>query len=168
MSGAPICSGTMKLARPPKAKGPANRYSIRLPCMVNSSLYCWKLKKELSGLASWVRMQQRHDPGQEEHDERRDHVAHADHLVVGAGHPLEEPRRSLVVLVLVLVGDRAVGEKGHAAAFVVELDVDTVVAARARLCWELNQARNWLGGSATTWKNMSEWYSPHSWVHWAR
>ncbi len=38
MSGAPTCSGTTRLAKPPKAKGPANRYSIRLPCMVNSSL----------------------------------------------------------------------------------------------------------------------------------
>src|SRR5580704_19797913 len=32
MSGAPTWRGTMKLARPPKAKGPAKRYSIRLPC----------------------------------------------------------------------------------------------------------------------------------------
>ena len=45
MSGAPICSGTMKLARPPKAKGPAKRYSIKLPCIVNSALYCAKLRQ---------------------------------------------------------------------------------------------------------------------------
>ena len=38
MSGAPTWRGTMKLARPPKANGPAKRYSMMLPCMVNSSL----------------------------------------------------------------------------------------------------------------------------------
>ena len=63
-------------------------------------------------------------PGQEEHDERGHHVVHADQLVIGAGEPLEQARGPLVVLVLVLVGDRAIGENGHAAAFVVELDVD--------------------------------------------
>ncbi len=56
MSGAPICSGTMKLARPPKAKGPAKRYSIRLPCMVNSALYCAKLSRDECGEASCSRI----------------------------------------------------------------------------------------------------------------
>ncbi len=56
MSGAPICSGTMKLARPPKANGPAKRYSIRLPCMVNSALNCEKLSSEECGEASCSRM----------------------------------------------------------------------------------------------------------------
>ena len=56
MSGAPICSGTMKLARPPKANGPAKRYSIRLPCIVNSALNCEKLSSEECGEASWIRM----------------------------------------------------------------------------------------------------------------
>ncbi len=41
MSGAPTWRGRMKLARPPKANGPANRYIIRLPCMVKSWLYVW-------------------------------------------------------------------------------------------------------------------------------
>jgi len=65
------------------------------------------------------------------------------------------------------VGDGALGENGHAAAFVVEWEREAETVA-AELCWELIQERNWLGGRATTWKNMSEWYSPHSWVHWAR
>ncbi len=56
MSGAPICSGTMKLARPPKAKGPAKRYSIRLPCMVNSALYWAKLSSDECGDESCSRI----------------------------------------------------------------------------------------------------------------
>ena len=34
----PFAFGGLPVARPPKAKGPANRYIMRLPCMVNSSL----------------------------------------------------------------------------------------------------------------------------------
>ena len=94
----------MKLARPPKAKGPAKRYSIRLPCMVNSSLNCWlERSSEAAGGARQLEADgQGHEPGQEEHDERGVHVVHPDHLVIGARHPLEEPGRALVVLGVVV------------------------------------------------------------------
>jgi hypothetical protein len=44
------------LARPPKANGPAKRYSMRLPCMVNSALYCEKVRNEECGEDSCNRM----------------------------------------------------------------------------------------------------------------
>ena len=89
--------------------------------------------------------QQRHDPGQEEHDERRHHVVHADQLVIGAGDPLEQAGGPLVVLVLVLVDDRALGENGHAAAFVVELDDDATSTPWPGSAAGSSHARNWLG-----------------------
>jgi hypothetical protein len=48
----------MKLARPPKAKGPAKRYSIKLPCIVNSSLNCWfeRWMRPPVALVNWRRM----------------------------------------------------------------------------------------------------------------
>ena len=56
MSGAPIWSGTMKLARPPNAIGPAKRYIIRLPCMVNSALNCANVRNDECGVVSWIRI----------------------------------------------------------------------------------------------------------------
>jgi hypothetical protein len=56
MSGAPIWRGTMKLAKPPNAMGPAKRYIIRLPCMVNSALNCEKLSSDECGEDSCSRM----------------------------------------------------------------------------------------------------------------
>ncbi len=50
-----------------------------------------------------------------------------------------------MVLVLVSVGDGALGENGHAAAFVVGWEREAETGA-AELCWELSQERNWLGG----------------------
>ncbi len=39
-SGAPICSGISSFVNPTNS-GVANSSSISVPCMVNSSLYCW-------------------------------------------------------------------------------------------------------------------------------
>jgi hypothetical protein len=55
MSGAPICSGTTKLARP-KANGVAKRYIIALPCIVKSWLYCWWVRYCRPGFASSARI----------------------------------------------------------------------------------------------------------------
>jgi hypothetical protein len=40
--------------------------------------------------------------------------------------------------------------------------------SRTSACWARSQAAYWLGVTALTLKNMSEWYSPQSWVHWPR
>ena len=50
---------------------------MRLPCMVNSALYCEKLSSEAWGEESWSRMNSAMIPGEVEQHERRDHVAHA-------------------------------------------------------------------------------------------
>ena len=59
---------------------------------------------------------QGHDAGDEEEHQRGDHVALADHLVVGGGQPVEDPGRALVVGVLaaraVAPGVVAVGTAG--------------------------------------------------------
>jgi hypothetical protein len=55
MSGAPICSGTMKFAKPYAAAG-ANRNIMIVPCMVNSWLYCSGLTTCSPGCASSARM----------------------------------------------------------------------------------------------------------------
>ena len=54
-SGAPICSGMISLANPTNS-GVANSSSMIVPCMVNSSLYCWSDTRWLSGPSSWARM----------------------------------------------------------------------------------------------------------------
>ena len=54
-SGAPICSGMISFASPTNS-GVANSSSMIVPCMVNSSLYCWSDTTWLSGPKSWMRM----------------------------------------------------------------------------------------------------------------
>ena len=54
-SGAPICSGMISLANPTNS-GVANSSSMIVPCMVNSSLYCWSDTMWLSGPNSCARM----------------------------------------------------------------------------------------------------------------
>ncbi len=55
MSGAPICSGTRKLARP-KAMGTAKRNIMMLPCMVKSWLKVDCDTRSCPGWASSARM----------------------------------------------------------------------------------------------------------------
>ena len=40
----------------PTNNGVANSSSMIVPCMVNSSLYCWSVTKLLFGSKSWLRM----------------------------------------------------------------------------------------------------------------
>jgi hypothetical protein len=40
----------------PTNSGVANSSSMIVPCMVNSSLYCWSDTRWLSGPSSWARM----------------------------------------------------------------------------------------------------------------
>ena len=54
-SGAPICSGSTSFVNPMNS-GVANSSSMRMPCMVNSSLYCWSDTKCWSGPSSWIRI----------------------------------------------------------------------------------------------------------------
>ena len=54
-SGAPICSGMISFANPMNS-GVANSSSMIVPCMVNSSLYCWSVTTWLFGPNSWIRM----------------------------------------------------------------------------------------------------------------
>ena len=54
-SGAPICSGMISFANPMNS-GVANSSSMIVPCMVNSSLYCWSETTWLFGPNSWIRM----------------------------------------------------------------------------------------------------------------
>ena len=55
MSGAPICSGMMKLVNPNAAAG-ANRNIMIEPCSVNSWLYCSLDRNCSPGRASSARM----------------------------------------------------------------------------------------------------------------
>ena len=54
-SGAPICSGMTTLVNPTNS-GVANSSSMIVPCIVNSSLYCWSDTMWLCGPISWARM----------------------------------------------------------------------------------------------------------------
>ncbi len=54
-SGSPICSGMISFANPTN-NGVANSSSMIVPCMVNSSLYCWSDTMWLSGPNSCARM----------------------------------------------------------------------------------------------------------------
>ncbi len=54
-SGAPICSGMISFAKPTNS-GVANSSSMIVPCMVNSSLYCWSDTMCPSGLMSCARI----------------------------------------------------------------------------------------------------------------
>jgi hypothetical protein len=66
----------------------------------------------------------------------------------------------------------ALDEKSHRAAPVLdELLLDELLLdelCEPLACCELSHDWNWAGGRATTWKNISEWYSPQNWLHCAR
>ena len=78
--------------------------------------------------------EQGHDPGEIEHDQRRDHVAETDHLVVGGGQPLEDPGRA-VILVPVSGG---VPVLGPVPAGIGRMEVRRVLHAGAGHGWGEN------------------------------
>ena len=99
MSGAPSISGTTKFASPANA-GMMKRKIISAACSETSPLKVCVSTYCMSGLRELGAEDHRHEPADDEEEERRHEVLDADHLVVGVDAEVVAPAVGAVARVV--------------------------------------------------------------------